>query len=267
MLTALVRELVEGSAPATAGPPHRPSIAHLRREQRYLHEALEACGVRVTAVGAASAPDDLRVLAGTLVLDEVVFAPACRAADDPLMDWVVRGRDLVSLASPGLLDGRNVLRVERRLFIGVPAGATPDAFRAAAGAVAAYGYEVVPVPLSGCDLLRRACSYVGRGTVLADSRYLEPHAFDDLDVLTVAEREPLAAAVLFADPIVIAASLAAREAVAQHGLPWTSVCVRALARAELAISELAIIVDVDDDDETSVNFARSVGVSRPSSVI
>ncbi|HEX6535940.1 MAG TPA: hypothetical protein VF041_15195 [Gemmatimonadaceae bacterium] len=267
MLTALVRELDEGFAPTRAESRHLPPNAHLRREQRYLHETLEACGVRAAAVGAASSPDDLRILAGTLVLDEVLFAPACRAANDPLVEWLARGRDLVSPVSPGLLDGRNVLAVDRRLFLGVPEGTPASTFRAAARTVAAYGYEVAPVPLSGCDHLRQVSSYVGRGIVLADPRHVEPRAFGDLDVLAVGGREPFAASVLFADPIVIVSSLAAREAVAHRGLPWTSVSLRTHTRAMIAISELAIIIDVVDDDESPTSFAQSVGVSRSSRVL
>lgn len=261
MLIALVAELKPGPDPAADDAPAITVHQQLVHEQRRLHSVLEACGVGVVPVGSAARIDDLCHLTRALVLDEVAFVPDCGGATAGVLDLVGRGRDVVRLEAPGLLDGRNVLQVERRLFIGVPPRTSADALRTAAEPLAMYGYDVVPVALSQCAVLRHACSYVGRGTVLADARLVDPHAFAGLELLPIADAGSLAASVLFAPPVAIVSARTARAAVAQCGLSWTSVDLRGFARIGLALADLATIVRIDDA-QTFHEVASTVGDSR-----
>ncbi|HEU4641159.1 MAG TPA: hypothetical protein VFS44_01805 [Gemmatimonadaceae bacterium] len=246
MLIALVAELTPDADPAADSGPSSTMRRQLLREQRQLHAVLDACGVDVVPVGRVRGVNELRQLARALVLDEVAFVPPDGWSAD-LLDWARRGRHLVRLASPGLLDGRNVLQVDRQLFVGVPPGASDDALRAAAEAVAAYDYHVVPVPLSARTVLRHACSYVGHGTVLADVRIVEAGALARLDVLPLRDAPPRAVSVLFAPPVAIVCGRAARAAVANGGLSWASVELHAFERSGIALSDLALIVPSDDE--------------------
>ena len=76
-----------------------------------------------------------------------------------------RSRDtfpLKRLTPPATLDGGDVLRVGRRLFVGLSRRTNTAAVDQLARLLDPYDYEVIPVSVAGALHLKSACSSVGR---------------------------------------------------------------------------------------------------------
>lgn len=264
MQIALVRELAPRAAPTTETAVDAQR-AGIRREQQRLHATLAACGVHIISVGSTTELGGLRILGEMLVLPGVAFVSRELAASDAVEAWIARRIPVISLGAPGLLDGRNVLAIGSRLFVGIAGDACVGAVAELASHVAAWGYELAPVVLHECAFLRHACSYVGRGIVLADADRVDTHVFAGLDVLSIDTTEPLAHSVLFAPPVAIASAPESRSALALHGIPWASSPAPTLARAGIALAELAVVIDIPEH-EARDDARACVGVSLESGV-
>jgi len=99
----------------------------------------------------------------------------------------------VQITAPGCLDGGDVLRIARTLYVGV-SGRTNEAGSAQlAQLLGPYGYRVETVPLEGCLHLKSAGSFIPPDVLLVNPAWVEARAFGEWRVIAVDEREPHAA--------------------------------------------------------------------------
>ena len=106
---------------------------------------------------------------------------------------LARHRDVRRIELPATLEGGDVMRVERTLYVG-RTGRTNDAGIAALGhALAAFGYRVLGLEVSGCLHLKSACSYLGDGFIIANPVWFEAGRVEDVKVIEVDPGEPGAA--------------------------------------------------------------------------
>ena len=135
----------------------------------------------------------------------------------------------------GTLDGGDVLRIDRMLYVGQSSRTDAAGTQALQAVVGPLGFQVVPVELSGCLHLKTAVTYAGldgdgRPTLLFNPDWVDPVQFEGTDPLPVAEGEPSAANVVRAgDRLIIAA-----------GSPGTSARLRdrGFMVVEIVLSEL-----------------------------
>ena len=164
--------------------------------------ALAALGLTVLRLPADPGyPDCCFVEDTAVVLDEVavIASPgvASRRGETALIASTLAGyRPLVHLELPATLEGGDVLQVGRRLFVGRTTRTSDAGIAALAAAVAPWGYQVVPVAVSGCLHLKSAVTAVDEQTLLANSALFDRTAVAGLRVLEVAPEEPGAANVL-----------------------------------------------------------------------
>lgn len=102
-------------------------------------------------------------------------------------------KPLARIQAPATIDGGDVLRVERRIYVGLSSRTNPEAIAQLATLLAQWDYEVIPVPFHGCLHLKSAVTQVGSRQLLMNDRYVQPASFRDMDILTVAPAEPDAA--------------------------------------------------------------------------
>src|SRR5207247_8941198 len=105
-------------------------------------------------------------------------------------------RTLALLPSSARLDGRDVLTLGRRIFVGSSARTDAAGARALQRIVAPFGYDVVPVGVTGCLHLKSAVTAIGEGAVLAKAGWLDLAPFDGIDVVPIPADDPWAANVL-----------------------------------------------------------------------
>jgi dimethylargininase len=141
---------------------------------------LEALGLEVLRLPADEAcPDGCFVEDVALVLDEVAVvtmpgAPSRRPEVPPVREALRRFRRCEEMSLPATLDGGDVLRLGKRLFVGRTARTNEAGLTALGAAVAPFGYEVVPVAVTGCLHLKSAVTALDDETLFA-----VPGAFDE----------------------------------------------------------------------------------------
>jgi dimethylargininase len=176
------------------------------RQQHAAYEALLASlGWQIVRLPTLDdQPDAVFVEDAGLALDEIaVIAPmgaASRAAESRTVeDTLARYLPVRHLTPPATLDGGDVLRVGRRLFVGLSQRTNSAAVDQLAGLLDPYEYKVIPVSVAGALHLKSACSYVGGNALLANPEWLDVAPFAGMEILPVEPSEAWGASVLHDD--------------------------------------------------------------------
>jgi dimethylargininase len=163
----------------------------------------------------------------------------------------------VRIEPPGTLDGGDVLRVGRRVFVGASARTNREGRAQLRALVEPLGYAVEEVPVRGCLHLKSAATEVGPETLLLNPAWVDRAAFDGLSLIEIAPEEPFSANALRVGNAVIhaAAFPRTRERLGQHGIDVRVVDVSELAKAEGGVTCCALIIEAGHAGD--INRARS----------
>ena len=170
------------------------------------HEAYEALlrtlGCEVRRVSAAPAyPDAVFIEDTAVVVDELAVltrpgAASRRGEVEGVAEALASLRPCVRLTAPATLDGGDVLRIGRRLFVGHTPRTNEAGIAQLRDALAPHGYTVTAVPVTGCLHLKSAVTAVDEATVLLNPAWVDPTVFAAYRVLLVDPAEPMAANIL-----------------------------------------------------------------------
>ena len=97
---------------------------------------------------------------------------------------LARFRDRRFLSPPATLDGGDVMSIGQTLYVGRSTRTSPEGIRQLERHIAEFGWKVVEVDVPGRLHLKTGCTYLGDGTLLANSRLgsdLSP--FNGFDIL------------------------------------------------------------------------------------
>jgi dimethylargininase len=160
---------------------------------------LENLGARVISLPAEPAlPDSMFVEDPAIVLDEIaVILPLGTESRRPealsLALVLAKFRKLAHVSLPGTLEGGDVLRIGRKLFVGLSKRSNAKGIRQLAAIATPQNYEVIPVPVTGCLHLKSGVTYLGRNTLLANRTWFDTAPFSSFDWIEVDPAEPHAA--------------------------------------------------------------------------
>ena len=153
-------------------------------------------------------PDAVFVEDAAIALDELaVLAPmgaATRAGESASVEEVLRRYLPVRrLTPPATLDGGDVMRAGRRLFVGISRRTNTAAIEQLEQLLDPYGYEVISVSVGGALHLKSACSFVGNDTTLANIDWIDPRPLANMTIVPVEPSESWGASVLYVDGHVV----------------------------------------------------------------
>ena len=154
-------------------------------------------------------PDAVFVEDAGIALDELaVVGPmgaASRAGESrSVEEALARYLPVHRLTPPATLDGGDVLRVGRRLFVGLSSRTNDAAIEQLRRLLAPHDYEVIGVAVLGALHLKSACTFVGDNTLLANHEWVDLRPFSGMHTLSVDASEAWGASVLLAgDEIVM----------------------------------------------------------------
>lgn len=193
-------------------------------------------------------PDAVFVEDTAIVLDELaVMTRPGAATREPEVASVAAAlsgfRALAWLTPPATLDGGDVLRVERTLYVGRSSRTNAAGVDQLAGHLAPVGYDIRAVPVAGALHLKSACTYLGRGVLLANPAWIDVSAFTGLDVLPVDPAEPRAGnTFLVGDTVVMADGFPrTRARIAERGFTVRTVPLSELQKAEAGGSCMSLV--------------------------
>lgn len=227
-------------------------VAIARAQHAAYEECLRRAGCEVVRIRKApDLPDAVFVEDAAVVLDELAViarpgAPSRRAETADVAEALGRYRTRVTLAAPATLDGGDVLRAGRTLYVGRTARTNAEGAAGLRAAVAPYGYRVVEVPVEGCLHLKSAATLAAEHLLLVQSEWVPLSAFDPaLEPVSVDPAEPHAANVLLVRGTVIAPAAfpRTRERLEARGVRVAAVDVSELSKAEGAVTCCSLLVE------------------------
>lgn len=186
----------------------RKPILFEKALQQHTHYAsvLESIGVRVHQVEVnQSSPDSVFVEDVAIILDEIAIMTSMgtpsRRGELKEMETVIsafRSR-LYHIHVPAAIEGGDVLRVGKTLFVGQSSRTNTAGIHALRDIVSRYGYEVVPVHVHGCLHLKTGVTALNDDTLIVNPKWIDTHPFRKFKCIEVVNGEPWAANVLRVD--------------------------------------------------------------------
>jgi dimethylargininase len=173
-------------------------------------DLLRSLGLEVVDLPADPAlPDCCFVEDVAVVLDEVALltmpgAPSRRGEIAAVEEALARYRPLEHTPLPARLEGGDVLRLGRRLFVGRSPRTNEAGIARLAAVAEPLGYRVVPVTVTGCLHLKSAVTALDDERILANPGWADMAPFAGLGVVPVVPEEPGAANVLRVAGLVVA---------------------------------------------------------------
>lgn len=231
--------------------PRQPidAAAAARQHARY-SALLEAFGCRIAEVPPApDLPDAVFVEDTAVVLDEVAIvgrsAIASRRPEiEPVASELARHRPIRRIHAPGTLEGGDVLRTGRTIWVGESRRTNAEGLAQLRSIVEPLGYEVRPVRVTGCLHLKTAVTALADDALLVNPEWVDMAPFQGLHVTEVHPEEPFAANVLRIGSRLIMHSGHARTiaGLRSSGRDVTTVDMSELARAEGGVTCCSILL-------------------------
>ena len=226
-------------------------LARAEAQHAAYEEALRALGCRLVRVpGAPDLPDAVFVEDTAIVLDEVAIltrpgAPSRRPETEAVAEGLARYRPLRRVVDPGTLEGGDVLRAGRTLFVGQSSRTNAAGLAQLREHVAGFGYQVVPVEVRECLHLKSAVTLVAPGTFLVQPAWVARDWFAGATFIEVDPREPFAANALLVGDGVIYPDVfpLTRLRLEAKGLRVVTVDVSELQKAEGAVTCCSVILE------------------------
>lgn len=229
----------------------RPIDLAMARVQHAAYvSALRALGVEVRVLGAEpDLPDAVFVEDTAVVVDEcaVITRPGLdsrRGEVDSVVAALEPLRPIVRVTSPGTLEGGDVLRVNRTLFVGQTPRTNAEGTRQLSGYLHPHGYDVVAVTPAGCLHLKSAVTFIGDETVLVNPDWIDVGLFSRWQCVPIAPEEPFGANALLVGETVFTAASAplTRRKLDALGFHTEVLDTSEFEKAEAALTCLSVMI-------------------------
>jgi dimethylargininase len=219
-------------------------LATAQKQHHAYEKLLAKLGARVVSLPAEpDLPDSMFVEDPAIVLDElaVIFplgTETRRREALSLAEALSPFRKLEYISLPGTLEGGDVLRTGRKIFVGLSRRSNAEGIRQLAAILAPHNYEVVAVPVTGCLHLKSAVTYLGRNTLLANRAWFDAAPFVGHDWIDVDPAEPHSAnALALGGTIIFPASFpSTRTRLEARGFQVISIDISELQKAESGLT-------------------------------
>jgi dimethylargininase len=231
----------------------RQPIAYERAlEQHHGYcETLRAAGMEVISLPEEPAlPDSVFIEDCAIILDELAIitsmgTPTRHAEPQSIVPTLARWHPLASISWPATLEGGDVLRVGKTLYVGLSSRTNSAGIAALREIVRPYGYQVVAVSLHGCLHLKTACTALDQQTLLLNPTWLDPTPLRSCRLVPVPPDEPWAANVLLADGLLcMNAAFPQTLALAEQlGYAAHAIDISEFLKAEAGLTCLSLLLD------------------------
>jgi dimethylargininase len=251
VLIAITREL----SPSI----ERCELTHLQRtpidldRARAEHCEYERClaelGCKVVSLPAEpELPDSVFVEDTALVLDELAIimrpgAESRRAETASIAKALAPHRSLCCIEEPGTIDGGDVLRIGKTIFVGLSRRSNAAGVEQLRRIVKPFGYRVGSVRVEACLHLKSAVTQVAADTLLINRAWIDAELLPKMGLIEVDPAEPGGANALRIGECVVypAAFPRTRQRLEQRGLTVRMVTAFELAKAEAGVTCCSLI--------------------------
>lgn len=171
-------------------------------------EMLRGFGVSVIELSANEQyPDSVFAEDNAVVVDEAAIicrmgTESRRGEEVAIKEELAKYRMTVQLKSPATLEGGDVLKMGKTIFVGETARTNAAGIKALSEILLPFGYKIIPVEVTGCLHLKSACTALDDFTIIANPQWFDTAPFRDYNIIPVPEDEPEAANVLRINEVV-----------------------------------------------------------------
>jgi dimethylargininase len=233
-------------------PREEIDLARAIAQHRAYEQCLRDLGADVISLPPEpDLPDSMFVEDPAVVVPEMAIitrmgAESRRREAESLAPVLARYRPLRYLREPATLEGGDVLRIGKTLFVGVSQRTNAEGIKQLAAELNPFGYSVQPIPVDRCLHLKSACSSLGEQTVLTNAEWVDPGVFqrEGLQVLEVPAPEPSAANVLAINGTIVVPVAFPKTAalLARFGFPVRTLDISELMKAEAGLTCSSILL-------------------------
>ncbi|MGQ0766625.1 MAG: dimethylarginine dimethylaminohydrolase family protein, partial [Gemmatimonadota bacterium] len=228
--------------------PIDPSVA---RSQHAAYEAaLVEAGLTVRQLATLEElPDSVFVEDVAVVLEEVAVlarpgAKSRRPEVEAIEPALAEHRPLARIVAPGVLDGGDVLALDRRILVGIGTRTNAEGAAQLGAILRPFGYRVDAVAIGPALHLKTALTRVGPELLLANRHWSGDFDAGGYGIIDVADVEPFGANALWTGSHVIYASAfpATAKRLAAAGASLIIVDASELAKAEGGVTCCSLLV-------------------------
>lgn len=218
-------------------------------QHRAYANALEDLGVEVKVLNLnKTMPDGVFIEDTAVVLDELAVitsmgTPSRRMELPEITEELRKYRKTVEIPLPATLEGGDVLRVGRRIYIGRTVRTNKDAISFFTQIVKPFRYQVVPVEVSGCLHLKTGITALNKETFLANPEWINLSPFKGCRIVEVPQNEMFGGNVLVVNGKVLMNSAYPRtiDLVASLGFNIKSVDISEFGKAEAGLTCMSLV--------------------------
>jgi dimethylargininase len=224
-------------------------LAKAAAQHQAYERFLAEMGASVIALPAEPGlPDSVFVEDPAIVLDEVAVmtrmgALSRRREADTLAEVLARFRPLRWIQEPATLEGGDVMRIGRKLFVGASARTNAAGIDQLRRELEPFAYEVHAVPVRRCLHLKSAVTYLGDGAVVVNRSLIDSAPLAEFRMIDVAADEPWAANTLALGGVVLIPAAYPHTAaiLEREGLRIRTIDISELMKAESGLTCSSLI--------------------------
>lgn len=195
-------------------------------------------------------PDGLFVEDTALVVDELAVlmrpgAESRRGEVESVGHVLQRYRGMARIEAPATLDGGDVLRMGRKVWVGLSQRSNREGAEQLQRVLGPLGYEVRSVPVEGVLHLKSSVTAVGPETLVYDPQRIAAETFAGFPLIPCHPDEPEGANCLWLESVVAVPESAprTRERLEAEGIRTTVLAQDELAKAEAGLTCCSILFE------------------------
>jgi dimethylargininase len=153
-------------------------------------------------------------------------------------------RPVIQIQAPATLDGGDVLRIGKALFVGESTRTNQAAIHALSQALRDFGYVVTAVKVTGALHLKTAVTAVSNDLLLINPRWIDINPFSGWQRIEVADNETFAGNSLVIEEKVFmqAAHIATADRIRSVGFNVQMIDISEFAKAEAGLTCMSVIL-------------------------
>ena len=219
-------------------------------QHRRYEECLEDLGCRILSLPAEpDLPDSVFVEDAAIVLDELAIitrpgAPSRRPETSSIARALEPFRRLEYIRPPGTVDGGDILRIGRDLFVGASGRTNKEGANQLTALAGPFGYRITRVAVEGCLHLKSAATQVAKGMLVLNPRWVDGRLFAGMNLVEVDPSEPHAGNALLVGATVVCsfAYPRTRARLERLGIEVKDVDMSEMAKAEGGLTCCSLII-------------------------
>lgn len=172
------------------------------REHADYCRMLELCGAHVVRLEEnRSLADSVFVEDPIIVFEETAVLTSMgiesrRKEGEALAAFFRAHRKIERIALPAKIEGGDVLKVGRRIYVGISPRTNKRGIKALNDIIQPFGYETIPVRVNGCLHLKTGCTALDEETLLINKDWVDITPFNGFRIIETLPEEPFGANVL-----------------------------------------------------------------------